>query len=126
MVDRLELKKACVERESSWRDYRLPDSYLTDFVVRHGDEFTHLECDVRELFSADALSTILALGAKAIDASRWGVRMSGIGSGGPKQGNLEDDGPKLAAIFVQWARAGAIVFHSAVGDDITRAELVEG
>lgn len=124
MIEWAQLRTASRKREAEWSDYRLPDHYLTGFVAEHSDEFARLESDLREYFSMQALIVILAAGVITIDANRRGARMWSVGSGGLREGSLED-GEKLAAAFQQWAKIGEIVFNPALGEGVTAAHLVE-
>ncbi len=110
-------------REAQWHEYGLGDRYLTEFVAEHSDEFDCLEYDLRDLFSNPALDVILSHGVTTIDANRRGLRMVSFGSGGMREGDLED-GAKLSLAFRRWAAKGWIKFAPASGDGISEATLV--
>lgn len=124
MIEWAQLRIASRNLETEWRDFCLPDRYLTEFVAEHSNEFARLEGDLAEYFSTQALEAILALGVVTIDANRRGARMVSWGSDGMREGSLED-GERLAAAFQQWAKVGEIVFDPAFGDGATAAHLIE-
>ena len=123
MNDSSELQAACKKREAEWREYGLGDRHLTEFVAEHHGDFDSLEYDLRELFSEEALSAILTLGVTTIDANRRGVRMATFGSGGIREGKLED-GVRLMEVFRRWADTGLIYFALAAGEGTTVADLL--
>ncbi|PTT77287.1 hypothetical protein DBR42_25400 [Pelomonas sp. HMWF004] len=118
-----ELQTAGRERESAWCEYELGPQYLTSFVAEHSAALVHFEYDLRSLFSEQALKAVLAHGVTTIDANRRGLRMFSIGSGGLKEGSLED-GAKLLAVFRKWAETGHVHFELASGEGTSEARLL--